>query len=115
MNIFLPQGRGLSPMERSSSGDRLGGRGAGERLGSLGGRSRGGGRRGSMNEEARQGGEHYIILPRVLYPLVFAGRLKYLNFWSFSTPIFSHCSNFWNAQCKYDFTYLIITPTFGGG
>ena len=45
---------------------------------------------------------------------VFGGRLKYLNFWTFSALIFSHCSNFWKAQCKYYFTYLTVTPTFGG-
>ena len=29
---------------------------------------------------------------------MFGGRLKYLNFWPFSAPIFSHCSNFWKTQ-----------------
>jgi len=47
-------------------------------------------------------------------PLVFGGRLKYLNFWPFSAPIFSHCSNFWKTQCKYFFTYPTVTTTFGG-
>ena len=32
----------------------------------------------------------------------------------FLAPIFSQCSNFWKAQCKYDCTCLSVIPTFGG-
>ena len=46
--------------------------------------------------------------------LVFGLDLKYLNLWPFSAPIFSHCSIFWQAQCKYNCTCLTVIPTFLG-
>ena len=49
-------------------------------------------------------GDKSLMIPPKVLPgpetVAVAGRLKYLNFWPFSGPIFSHCSKFWRTQCK---------------
>jgi len=55
------------------------------------------------------------VIPGMLATLhvkahVFGGRLKYLIFWPFPAPIFSHCNNLWMTQLKYYFTYHIPKP-----